>query len=136
MLGTVNPVVEMIAEAHKAGAAVLVDGAQAIAHTKVDVGRRLDADFYAFSSHKMYGPAVSECFTDAVSFFEKKCLHTRGGEMIKTVSFGGTVFADLLFKFEVGTPDFVGIAALAKEQWAARSHRCGTDRRPRSCCAA
>ena len=112
-LGTVNPVAEMIAEAHKAGAAVLVDGAQAIAHTKVDV-KALDADFYAFSSHKMYGPCGIGVLYGRRELLEKMPPYQGGGEMIKTVSFGGTVFADLPFKFEAGTPDFVGIAALAK----------------------
>ena len=113
VLGTVNPVAEMIAEAHKAGAAVLVDGAQAIAHTKVDV-KALDADFYAFSSHKMYGPCGIGVLSGRRELLEKMPPYQGGGEMIKTVSFGGTVFADLPFKFEAGTPDFVGIAALAK----------------------
>ncbi|WP_304612159.1 aminotransferase class V-fold PLP-dependent enzyme [Paramuribaculum intestinale] len=113
VLGTVNPVAEMIAEAHKAGAAVLVDGAQAIAHTKVDV-KALDADFYAFSSHKMYGPCGIGVLYGRRELLEKMPPYQGGGEMIKTVSFGGTVFADLPFKFEAGTPDFVGIAALAK----------------------
>ena len=113
VLGTVNPVAEMIAEAHKAGAAVLVDGAQAIAHTKVDV-KALDADFYAFSSHKMYGPCGIGVLYGRRELLEKMPPYQGGGEMIRTVSFGGTVFADLPFKFEAGTPDFVGIAALAK----------------------
>ncbi|WP_289735875.1 aminotransferase class V-fold PLP-dependent enzyme [Paramuribaculum intestinale] len=113
VLGTVNPVAEMIAEAHKAGAAVLVDGAQAIAHTKIDV-KALDADFYAFSSHKMYGPCGIGVLYGRRELLEKMPPYQGGGEMIKTVSFGGTVFADLPFKFEAGTPDFVGIAALAK----------------------
>lgn len=113
VLGTVNPVAEMIAEAHKAGAAVLVDGAQAIAHTKVDV-KALDADFYAFSSHKMYGPCGIGVLYGRRELLEKMPPYQGGGEMIKTVSFGGTAFADLPFKFEAGTPDFVGIAALAK----------------------
>ena len=113
VLGTVNPVAEMIAEAHKAGAAVLVDGAQAIAHTKVDV-KALDADFYAFSSHKMYGPCGIGVLYGRRELLEKMPPYQGGGEMIKTVSLGGTVFADLPFKFEAGTPDFVGIAALAK----------------------
>lgn len=113
VLGTVNPVAEMIAEAHKAGAAVLVDGAQAIAHTKVDV-KALDADFYAFSSHKMYGPCGIGVLYGRRELLEKMPPYQGGGEMIKTVSFGGTVFADLPFKFEAGTPDFVDIAAFAE----------------------
>lgn len=113
VLGTVNPVAEMIADAHRAGAAVLVDGAQAIAHLRVDV-RALDADFYAFSSHKMYGPCGIGVLYGRRELLEKMPPYQGGGEMIKTVSFDGTVFADLPFRFEAGTPDFVGIAALAK----------------------
>lgn len=113
VLGTVNPVAEMIADAHRAGAVVLVDGAQAIAHLRVDV-RALDADFYAFSSHKMYGPCGIGVLYGRRELLEKMPPYQGGGEMIKTVSFDGTVFADLPFKFEAGTPDFVGIAALAK----------------------
>ncbi|MDE5720615.1 MAG: cysteine desulfurase [Paramuribaculum sp.] len=113
VLGTVNPVAEMIADAHRAGAVVLVDGAQAIAHLRVDV-RALDADFYAFSSHKMYGPCGIGVLYGRRELLEKMPPYQGGGEMIKTVSFDGTVFADLPFRFEAGTPDFVGIAALAK----------------------
>lgn len=113
VLGTVNPVAEMIADAHKAGAVVLVDGAQAIAHMRVDV-KALDADFYVFSSHKMYGPCGIGILYGRRSLLEEMPPYQGGGEMIKTVSFDGTVFADLPFKFEAGTPDFVDIAALAK----------------------
>lgn len=113
VLGTVNPVAEMIADAHRAGAAVLVDGAQAIAHMRVDV-KALDADFYVFSSHKMYGPCGIGVLYGRRSLLEEMPPYQGGGEMIKTVSFDGTVFADLPFKFEAGTPDFVDIAALAK----------------------
>lgn len=113
VLGTVNPVAEMIADAHRAGAVVLVDGAQAIAHMRVDV-KALDADFYVFSSHKMYGPCGIGVLYGRRSLLEKMPPYQGGGEMIKTVSFDGTVFADLPFKFEAGTPDFVDIAALAK----------------------
>lgn len=113
VLGTVNPVAEMIVDAHRAGAVVLVDGAQAIAHLRVDV-RALDADFYAFSSHKMYGPCGIGVLYGRRELLEKMPPYQGGGEMIKTVSFDGTVFADLPFRFEAGTPDFVGIAALAK----------------------
>lgn len=113
VLGTVNPVAEMIADAHRAGAVVLVDGAQAIAHMRVDV-KALDADFYVFSSHKMYGPCGIGVLYGRRSLLEEMPPYQGGGEMIKTVSFDGTVFADLPFKFEAGTPDFVDIAALAK----------------------
>ena len=113
VLGTVNPVAEMIADAHRAGAVVLVDGAQAIAHMRIDV-KALDADFYVFSSHKMYGPCGIGILYGRRSLLEEMPPYQGGGEMIKTVSFDGTVFADLPFKFEAGTPDFVDIAALAK----------------------
>lgn len=113
VLGTVNPVAAMIADAHRAGAVVLVDGAQAIAHMRIDV-KALDADFYVFSSHKMYGPCGIGVLYGRRSLLEKMPPYQGGGEMIKTVSFDGTVFADLPFKFEAGTPDFVDIAALAK----------------------
>lgn len=113
VLGTVNPVAEIIADAHKAGAVVLVDGAQAIAHMRVDV-KALDADFYVFSSHKMYGPCGIGVLYGRRSLLEEMPPYQGGGEMIKTVSFDGTVFANLPFKFEAGTPDFVDIAALAK----------------------
>lgn len=113
VLGTVNPVKEMIAEAHRHGVPVLVDGAQSAPHLKVDM-QDLDADFFACSAHKMYGP------TGVGILFGKKQLlmsmppYQGGGEMIGHVSFEKTTFADLPFKFEAGTPDFVGIAALAE----------------------
>ena len=110
VLGTVNPVKEMIAIAHSKGVPVLIDGAQAAPHLSIDV-RDLDADFYVFSSHKMYGPTGI-----GVLYGKKKLLSSMppyqgGGEMIKHVTFEKTTFADLPFKFEAGTPDFVGIAA-------------------------
>lgn len=113
VLGTVNPVREMIAIAHGYGVPVLVDGAQASPHMKIDV-RELDADFYAFSSHKMYGPTGVGVLYGRRSLLEKMPPYQGGGEMIKHVSFEGTTFADLPFRFEAGTPDFVGIAAFAK----------------------
>lgn len=113
VLGTVNPVAEMIEEAHRHGVPVLVDGAQAIAHMKVDV-QALDADFYAFSSHKMYGPTGIGVLYGKKELLEKMPPYQGGGEMIAHVSFSGTTFAELPYKFEAGTPDFVGIAAFAK----------------------
>lgn len=113
VLGTVNPVREIIDEAHRRGVPVLIDGAQAIAHEKVDV-RELDADFYAFSSHKMYGPTGVGVLYGKKEYLEKMPPYQGGGEMIGHVSFSGTTFAELPFKFEAGTPDFVGIAAFAK----------------------
>lgn len=110
VLGTVNPVKEMIAEAHRNGVPVLVDGAQAVSHMRVDV-QDLDADFYAFSSHKMYGPAGVGVLYGKKYLLEMMPPYQGGGEMIGHVSFDHTTFADLPFKFEAGTPDFVDIAA-------------------------
>lgn len=111
VLGTVNPVAEIIAEAHAHGAVVLVDGAQAVAHLKVDV-RALDADFYAFSSHKMYGPTGIGILYGRKALLEAMPPYQGGGEMIGHVSFAGTTWAELPFKFEAGTPDYIGAAAL------------------------
>lgn len=111
VLGTVNPVKEIIAEAHKAGAVALVDGAQAIAHMDVDV-RDLDADFYVFSSHKMYGPCGVGVLYGRSRLLEAMPPYQGGGEMISSVSFERTTYAELPYKFEAGTPDFVDLAAL------------------------
>ena len=111
VLGTINPVKEIIAEAHSHGVPVLIDGAQAIAHQRVDVAA-LDCDFYAFSAHKMYGPTGVGVLYGKKQWLEKMPPYQGGGEMIGNVSFEHTTFADLPFKFEAGTPDFVGIAAL------------------------
>ncbi|MDE6503781.1 MAG: cysteine desulfurase, partial [Muribaculaceae bacterium] len=113
VLGTVNPVAEMIAIAHSHGVPVLVDGAQAVPHMRVDVSA-LDADFYVFSAHKMYGPTGVGVLYGKRELLESMPPYQGGGEMIGTVSFEGTTWADLPFKFEAGTPDFVGISALKK----------------------
>lgn len=113
VLGTVNPVKEMTAVAHNHGVPVLVDGAQASPHLKIDV-RDIGCDFYAFSSHKMYGPTGVGVLYGRKELLERMPPYQGGGEMIKHVSFEGTTFADLPFKFEAGTPDFVDIAAFAK----------------------
>ena len=113
VLGTVNPVKEMIAEAHSHGVTVLVDGAQAVPHQRIDV-QDLDADFYAFSSHKMYGPTGVGILYGKRRLLEEMPPYQGGGEMIGHVSFDGTTFAELPYKFEAGTPDFVDIAAFAK----------------------
>lgn len=110
VLGTVNPVKEMIRYAHSQGVPVLIDGAQAVSHMNVDV-RDLDCDFYAFSSHKMYGPCGVGVLYGKEKWLEKMPPYQGGGEMIGHVSFSGTTFAELPFKFEAGTPDFVDIAA-------------------------
>ena len=113
VLGTVNPVKEMVAFAKSYGVKVLIDGAQAVAHLKIDV-QDLDCDFYAFSSHKMYGPSGVGVLYGKRELLNKMPPWQGGGEMISTVSFDNTTFADLPFKFEAGTPDYVGIAAYAK----------------------
>ena len=110
VLGTVNPAKEIIAIAHDHGAHALVDGAQGVPHLKVDV-QDLDADFYVFSSHKMYGPTGVGVLYGRRELLEKMPPYQGGGEMISHVSFEGTSFAELPFKFEAGTPDFVDIAA-------------------------
>ncbi|MBD5311939.1 MAG: cysteine desulfurase [Muribaculaceae bacterium] len=113
VLGTINPVKEMTRIAHEHGAAVLIDGAQASPHLPIDV-KDLDCDFYVFSSHKMYGPTGIGVLYGRRELLESMPPYQGGGEMIKHVSFEGTTFADLPFKFEAGTPDFVGIAAFSK----------------------
>lgn len=113
VLGTVNPVKKMIALAHEHKVPVLVDGAQASPHLSLDM-RDLDCDFYAFSSHKMYGPAGVGVLYGRRELLESMPPYQGGGEMIGHVSFDGTTFADLPFKFEAGTPDFVDIAAFAR----------------------
>ena len=110
VLGTVNPVKEMIAIAHRHGVPVLVDGAQAAPHVPIDV-QDLDCDFYALSSHKMYGPAGVGVLYGKRRWLEAMEPYQGGGEMIGRVTFERTTFAELPFKFEAGTPDFVGIAA-------------------------
>ena len=99
--------------AHSHGVPVLVDGAQATAHMAVDV-QALDADFYAFSAHKMYGPSGVGVLYGKEALLADMPPYQGGGEMIGTVSFEGTTFAELPFKFEAGTPDFVDIAAFSR----------------------
>ena len=113
VLGTVNPVKEMIAEAHGHGVPVVRDGAQSAPHMRIDV-RDLDADFYTFSAHKMYGPTGVGVLYGKKEHLEKMPPYQGGGEMIESVSFERTTFAALPYKFEAGTPDFIGIAALHK----------------------
>ena len=110
VLGTVNPVAEMAAEAHRHGCVILVDGAQAVPHMEVDV-QAMGCDFYAFSSHKMYGPTGIGVLYGRRELLEKMPPYQGGGEMIGHVSFDGTTWADLPYKFEAGTPDFVDAAA-------------------------
>ena len=113
VLGTVNPVKEMIAEAHAHGVPVLVDGAQSVPHMKVDV-QDLDADFFAFSGHKVYGPTGVGVLYGKEEWLDKLPPYQGGGEMIQSVSFEKTTFNEPPFKFEAGTPDYIGTTALAK----------------------
>lgn len=113
VLGTVNPVKEMVKIAHEHGVTAMIDGAQASPHLSIDV-QDLDCDFYVFSSHKMYGPTGVGVLYGKKELLESMPPYQGGGEMIKHVSFSGTTFADLPFKFEAGTPDFVDIAAFSK----------------------
>ena len=110
-LGTVNPVREMIAEAHRAGAAVLIDGAQGAPHSSVDV-RDLDCDFYAFSSHKLYGPTGVGVLYGKAALLEEMPPYQGGGDMILTVSFEATEYNVLPYKFEAGTPNIAGVIGL------------------------
>lgn len=113
VLGTVNPVRELTDIAHQHGCVAVVDGAQGIAHYKVDV-KALGADFYAFSSHKMYGPTGVGVLYGRRELLEKMPPYQGGGEMIGHVSFEGTTYAELPFKFEAGTPDYTAIPAISK----------------------
>lgn len=112
VLGSVNPVAEMARIAHEHGALICIDGAQGVAHTKTDV-QALGADFYAFSSHKLYGPTGIGILYGRRELLDRMPPYQGGGEMIGHVSFAGTTWAELPFKFEAGTPDYVGAAALA-----------------------
>ncbi len=113
VLGTVNPAKEMIATAHAHGVPVLVDGAQSVPHMKVDV-QDLDADFYAFSAHKVYGPTGVGVLYGKEAWLDRLPPYQGGGEMIQSVSFEKTTFNELPFKFEAGTPDYIGTTSLAK----------------------
>lgn len=113
VLGTVNPIKELSAIAHQHNVPILVDGAQAIAHTPVDV-QALDVDFYVFSAHKMYGPTGIGVLYGRRKLLEEIPPYMGGGEMIASVSFEGTTYNELPFKFEAGTPDYVGVIALAE----------------------
>jgi len=113
VLGTVNPVGEMIQKAHAAGIPVLVDGAQSVPHLKVDV-QALDADFYAFSAHKIYGPLGIGVLYGKSDLLNRMPPYQGGGEMIEQVHFEKTTYNVLPYKFEAGTPDFIGSTALAE----------------------
>lgn len=110
-LGTITPLKQMIAAAHAVGAKVLVDGAQAVAHTPVDV-RALDCDFYAFSGHKLFSPTGIGVLYGKHELLDAMPPYQSGGEMIKVVSFSGTTFNELPHKFEAGTPNIAGAIGL------------------------
>jgi cysteine desulfurase/selenocysteine lyase len=112
VLGTVNPVKTMVESAHRHGVPVLVDGAQSTPHFKVDM-QELDCDFFAFSGHKIYGPTGVGVLYGKERWLDKLPPYQGGGEMIKRVSFEKTTFNDLPYKFEAGTPDYIGTHALA-----------------------
>ena len=111
-LGTITPLKKMIDATHAVGAKVLVDGAQAIAHTPVDV-QALGCDFYAFSGHKIFGPTGIGVLYGKQDLLEAMPPYQGGGDMIKVVSFSGTEYNELPYKFEAGTPNIAGAIGLA-----------------------
>lgn len=111
VLGIINPIEELISKAHAKGIPVLVDGAQGIVHAKVDV-QALDCDFYAFSAHKIYGETGSGILYGKEELLEAMPPYMGGGDMVGTVTFAKTTYAPLPLKFEAGTPNFIGNAAL------------------------
>jgi cysteine desulfurase/selenocysteine lyase len=113
VLGTINPVKEIIQIAHEKNIPVLIDGAQAVPHLAVDV-QELDADFYVFSGHKIYGPTGIGVLYGKEKWLNAIPPYQGGGEMISTVTFEKTTYSELPFKFEAGTPDYVGSTALAE----------------------
>jgi cysteine desulfurase/selenocysteine lyase len=112
-LGTINPIKEMIIEAHKVGAKVLIDGAQSIQHTKIDI-QELDADFFAFSGHKVFGPTGIGILYGKKEELDAIPPYQGGGDMIAKVSFEKTTYNELPFKFEAGTPNIAGAIGLGK----------------------
>jgi cysteine desulfurase/selenocysteine lyase len=112
-LGTINPVKDIIRIAHDHDIPVLLDGAQSVPHISVDV-QDLDVDFFAFSGHKIYGPTGIGVLYGKEAWLEKLPPYQGGGEMIESVSFEETTFNVLPYKFEAGTPDFIGSTALAE----------------------
>lgn len=111
VLGIVNPVKEIVEKCHSKGIPVLVDGAQGIVHRRVDV-RDLDCDFYAFSGHKIYASTGVGVLYAKERYLEEMPPYMGGGEMVGTVTFGKTTYAELPLKFEAGTPNFAGVATL------------------------
>ena len=113
VLGTVNPVKDIIRIAHEHGVPVLIDGAQCTPHMPIDV-QELDCDFFAFSGHKIYGPTGIGVLYGKEDWLDRIPPYMGGGEMIKTVSFERTTFNDLPYKFEAGTPDYIASTGLAR----------------------
>ena len=113
VLGTINPAKEIVDIAHEKGVPVLIDGAQAVPHMPIDV-QELDAEFYVFSGHKIYAPTGIGVLYGKEEWLEKLPPYQGGGEMIETVSFEKTTFNELPYKYEAGTPDFIGSTALAE----------------------
>jgi cysteine desulfurase/selenocysteine lyase len=127
VLGTVNPVKEIVKLAHARGVPVLVDGAQAMPHGKVDV-RDLDADFYVFSGHKMFGPTGIGVLYGKAKILEAMPPWQGGGDMILSVSFEGTKFNTIPYRFEAGTPDAAGAIGLAAAvDWLEGLDRAGAE---------
>jgi cysteine desulfurase/selenocysteine lyase len=112
-LGTINPVAELVALARRAGAAVLIDGSQATYHMPVDV-QEIDADFYVFTGHKLYGPTGIGILHGRESILDQMPPFLGGGDMIRTVAFEGSTWNDLPYKFEAGTPHIAGAIGLGK----------------------
>lgn len=113
VLGIINPIKDLIGIAHKKGIPVLIDGAQGIVHTRVDV-QELDCDFYVFSGHKLYGPTGTGVLYGKREILDKMPPWMGGGDMVGTVSFEKTTYAELPLKFEAGTPNFIGAAAFGE----------------------
>ena len=111
-IGTINPIAEMIQLAHAHGAKVMIDGAQSIAHLDIDV-QALDIDFFAFSAHKLFGPTGVGVLYGKRELLESMPPYQGGGEMIKEVSFEGTTYNELPYKFEAGTPNIADVIALS-----------------------
>ena len=127
VLGIINPVKELIEIAHRYGVPVLVDGAQGIVHSPVDV-QELDCDFYAFSAHKIYGETGSGILYGKEHWLEEMPPYMGGGDMVGTVTFAKTTYAPLPLKFEAGTPNFIGSAALKPAldfAWEISQGECG-----------
>lgn len=127
VLGIINPVKELIEIVHRYGVPVLVDGAQGIVHSRVDV-QELDCDFYAFSAHKIYGETGSGILYGKEHWLEEMPPYMGGGDMVGTVTFAKTTYAPLPLKFEAGTPNFIGSAALKPAldfAWEISQGECG-----------